>query len=89
MRCRRSWLVVPAWLLLSSRDPSAPLDDWKVVDRTPTKSGCEAMRDTMADEATHRELGALSSLDAQNPVRVAAYEKTHRRVSERYRCVED
>lgn len=82
-------MAVAGWVLITSRDPSVPLTDWKVVQIAPTENACDAVRDTVASEATSRELGALSSLDAQNPVRVAAYEKAYRRVNERYRCIKE
>jgi hypothetical protein len=84
-----SWIVAWTWLLVTSRDPSVPVDEWKVVERAPTSRACNDLRDGVAHEATSRELGALSHMDAQNAVRVAAYEKTFRRVSDRYRCVEE
>jgi hypothetical protein len=85
----RSWLVLATWLVITSRDPSVPVDEWKVVERAPTANACDHARDALAHEATTRELGALSYTDVQNAVRVAAYEKAYRRVSLRYRCVEE
>ncbi|HEV7733246.1 MAG TPA: hypothetical protein VGR62_13835 [Candidatus Binatia bacterium] len=86
-RRRAPWIVL-LWFLVTSRDPSVPLDDWQVTGQFPTSDICDQAREGTAGEAASRELGAMATLDAQNPARLVAYDKAYRRVSARYRCVE-
>ncbi len=87
-RRRAPWIVL-LWFLVTSRDPSIPLEDWQVTGSFPTSDICEQARDGSAQEAAGRELGAMATLDAQNPARVAAFAKAYQRVSARYRCVDE
>jgi len=83
-------MALLGWLLLFSRDPRRPIEDWQQVGAYPTEYICAQGRTAEIDRDALARIGqALASQPADNPVRQDAYQRAARTVRDRYRCVRE